>query len=214
DATVIPNGLDLGTVPGRRATAWRPGPGADSRPRLAFVGRLDEPRKGLDVLVAAWPGIRARWPDAQVVVAGAGTRRLPAGWTSLGRVSDAARSDLLAWCDVFVAPHRERESFGLVLLEALAAGAEVVAADLPAFVDVLGDGPGRHAHLFRSGDPHDLVRVLGSALGGGENDGGATDGPVAPPARRVAAVRARYDWSVVGPQVVDVYRSVLASGPS
>ncbi|RCK71306.1 glycosyltransferase family 1 protein [Desertihabitans brevis] len=207
DATVIPNGLDLGTVPGRRSTAWRPRPGAGGRPRLAFVGRLDEPRKGLDVLIAAWPGIRARWPDAQVAVAGAGTRRLPAGWTSLGRVSDAARGELLAWCDVFIAPHRERESFGLVLLEALASGAEVVAADLPAFVDVLGDGPGRHAHLFRTGDPHDLVRVLGSALSGGR-----TDGAVAPPERRVAAVRARYDWSVVGPQVVDVYRAVLASG--
>lgn len=223
DATVIGNGFAAGADAerGRLPGLWSPGGRDVPGLRIAFLGRLDEPRKGLDVLVAAWPDVRARWPGASVVVAGSGSRRLPPGWTELGPISDEERARLLAWCDVFVAPHRDRESFGLVLLEALSAGATVVAADLPAFVDVVGEAVDQHAHFFRRGDAADLVRALGVALGEG-----ADRAPRRPPADRpgapdavapgsedaLALLRARYDWSTIGAQVLQVYRSVLPAG--
>lgn len=194
DPVVIGNGFD---PPPRHPRPERRGPG----PRIVFLGRLDEPRKGLDVLLAAWPALRRGWPDAEVVVAGSGRRPLPPEWTALGGISDDERARLLASADVFVAPHRGRESFGLVLLEALAAGVPVVAADLPAFLDVAGPTVGTRVHVFATGDPDDLVRAVGRALRVGADP--ATDAVV-------AAVCARYTWDRIGPQLLGVYRRARA----
>ena len=83
------------------------------------------------MLLDAVPAIRAAVGELEVVVAGQGNRRLPAWCTPLGTVPDQAKAALLGSADVFVAPHRERESFGIVLLEALASGAPVVASICP-----------------------------------------------------------------------------------
>lgn len=194
DAVIIPNGVRLADF----RSAPRP---RRARPRLVFLGRLDEPRKGLDLLLAALPAVRASCGEVEVLVAGQGNVALPEGCRALGTVGEREKADLLASADVFVAPHRARESFGIVLLEAMASGAPVVASDLPAFADLLGRGPGGRplGELFRNDDSADLARAVVRVLG--EPD------PV-----RLAAARhraQRYDWSRVGAEVLAVYRAAL-----
>ena len=195
DAMVVPNGVRHADFEHRPTPSWRGG----DQPRVTFLGRLDERRKGLDVLLAALPAIRAELRHVDVVVAGRGRRVLPDGVRTLGAISNEHKQVLLASTDVFVAPHRERESFGVVLVEALASGADVVASDLPAFTDLLrrdGENLGR---LVPVGDEQALARAVVDRILGRE--------PSVQPAAS-AAVR-RYDWSVVGAAITDVYRTVL-----
>ncbi len=202
DAVVIPNGFTVADFaePSVPTTRWRGG----DHPRLVFLGRLDEPRKGLDVLLAAAPMIRQRHPDLELVVAGQGSRPLPPWCRSLGTVTDGDKAALLAGADVFVAPHRERESFGIVLLEAMAGGAAVVASDLAPFVDLLGPRADEHrpalGELFATGDPVDLARAALRALA-------VRDERRADAARRAAL---GFDWSVVGTAIREVYGATLA----
>jgi phosphatidylinositol alpha-mannosyltransferase len=199
DAMVIPNGLRFADY----ARTARPAIGTDRR-RLVFLGRADEPRKGLDVLLAALPAIRRAVPALEVVIAGQGARPLPSGCDGPGLVSEAEKIDLLGSADVFVAPHRARESFGIVVLEAMASGVPVVAADLVPFVELLGPAvPGGPAAgtLFPSGDPEALARSVIDVLRRPD------------PARTaLARQRARrYDWSSVGDAVLAVYRATMAA---
>ena len=116
----------------------------------------------------------------------------------MGPVSDTVRNALLATSDVFVAPNTGQESFGIVILEALASGAQVVASDLPAFAAVLRDDTGLVGRLARPGDADAVARSVIAALA----DAGD---PVR--GRRLAA---RFDWSTIGPAVVDCYREAIA----
>ena len=204
DAVVIPNGFDHASF--RRGPTGSPGPwrGGD-RPRITFVGRLDEPRKGLPVLLAALPLLRDRVGESDVCLAGHGTppsrSLLPPYARLLGGIDEPTKRELLAGTDVFVAPQVARESFGIVVLEALAAGAEVVASDLPAFADLLASTDGEPlGRLFRRGDAGDLAAQVAAVL-----QDGVRHQPVA--AQRVA----RYDWSVVAPAVADVYAAVATA---
>ncbi len=200
---IIPNGIrtaDFTVAPAPGGGPWRAG----DRPRLVFLGRLDEPRKGLDVLLAALPAIRRRRPDLEVVVAGQGRvsrvrRRLPRDCLALGEIDDSARADLLGSADLFVAPHLDRESFGIVLLEAIAAGATVVASDLPAFTELLTGERGRLGFVFPAGDAAGLARTVDRALTVDRHQVNL---------RARAAVQ-RYDWSRVGPEVRAVYAAVV-----
>ncbi len=105
--------------------------------QVTFLGR-DEPRKGLAVLLAAWPAVRARQPDARLVVMGTEGRDGD-GVTFLGRVDQPTKDVQLAVTGVFCAPNLGGESFGITVVEAMSAGCAVVASDLPAFRDVLGE---------------------------------------------------------------------------
>jgi phosphatidyl-myo-inositol alpha-mannosyltransferase len=200
DPVVIPNGVDtrrfaLGTR--------RSGP-----PTVAFVGRVDEPRKGFDVLLRSWPRVVERHPRARLLVVGAGAR--PARLRSLppsaadrvqllGPLHDTAKAAVLAQADVVVAPNTHGESFGIVLVEAMAAGAAVVASDLPAFRRVLAEG--RHGVLFPTGDPFLLAAAVSGLL-----DDPARSVVLGERARRAASA---YDWSSVAPRVAEVYAEVL-----
>ena len=198
DTVVVPNGLDVAAytrgVPGRACEGRVGGP-----PRLLFLGRGGERRKGLDVLLAALPALRRAHPDLEVLVAGPGPRSLPPGCRNLGLVDEDDKRALLRSADVFVAPHTARESFGIVVLEAMASGVPVVASDLPPFVDLLGGADDPAGRLFRRGDPDALAAAVSAALAEGRGRRTAR-------AQRLAH---RYDWSVVGPEVLGVYTQLL-----
>jgi phosphatidylinositol alpha-mannosyltransferase len=199
DAVVIPNGFWFDDF----SAPIRADLGVRERPRLVFLGRGDEPRKGLDVLLAAVPLIAERTGDLEVVVAGQGARSLPPWCTNLGPISDRTKGELLRSADVFVAPHRERESFGIVLLEAMASGTPVVASDLAPFADLLDHTrpDTRLGEVFAVGDERALAQAVVEVLG-------------RPDRLRVARARQKardYDWSRVGASVVAVYRAALDS---
>jgi phosphatidyl-myo-inositol alpha-mannosyltransferase len=200
DPQVIPNGfrfLDFAEHAGapRVVGPWRGGPS----PRLSFLGRGDERRKGLAILLDALPMIKARYPQLDVAIAGECTARSPNGARNLGSLTDRAKVDLLTTTDVFVAPQLARESFGIVLLEAMASAAPVVASDLEPFLDLLR--PGGSAPLgetFPRGDARALadaaIRVL--------------DAPDHARTQRARLASRSFDWSVVGPQILETYCTV------
>jgi phosphatidylinositol alpha-mannosyltransferase len=205
EPVVIPNGVYVD----RFATAtvredWR-GRG----PTLAFVGRIDEPRKGLAVLLAAFPEIASAHPGARLLVVGGGAldsavrRRIPpehaADVVFLGRASEEEKASALRTADLYVAPNTGGESFGVVLIEAMAAGTPVLASDLPAFRKVLGEGA--YGTSFRNEDAADLARHAVALLGDAERR----------EELRAAASQAvrRYDWSAVAARIVQVYETVV-----
>ena len=209
DPVVIPNGFDhasfrpRGPVAAAAPSSWRGG----DRPRLTFLGRLDEPRKGLMVLLDALPAIRAAVGEIEVCLAGygdaPGSSSALRGIRVLGGIGDERKRELLAGTDVFVAPQVARESFGIVLLEALAAGAEVVASDLSAFVELLhrpGDVPA--GQLFRRGDPQALAAAVTRVLREGDR-------------RQPSAAdhAAHYDWSEVAPRIARIYAAAASPVP-
>ena len=220
DAVVIPNGIqfdDFARGGPMRTDLVELGPSTSSghtaeshptpqQPRLIFIGRLDEPRKGLDVLLGAVPLIREVRPNLQVFVAGQGNRPLPPGCRNLGTISDEAKIALLGSADVFVAPQLARESFGIVLLEAMASGVQIVASDLPSFVDLLGarqDG-NRLGEVFTVGDHRALAQTVLRVL----------DHPAPMRAARAQQAARNYDWSNVGASVLAVYRAALSAAPA
>jgi phosphatidyl-myo-inositol alpha-mannosyltransferase len=203
DALVVPNGIwfdDFAKV--SIAAPLRP----SQQPRLVFIGRLDEPRKGLDVLLAAVPLVRQVRPDLEVIVAGQGSRPLPPWCRNLGTISDEAKTALLRSADIFVAPQLARESFGIVLLEAMASGVQIVASDLPSFVDVLGEPQDeqRLGEVFAVGDHRALAGAVLQVLGR----------PHPLRAARARQTARNYDWSSVGATVLAIYRAVLSAVPT
>ena len=207
DAVLIPNGVRVSDfVTDERLDAFDP-----DRPSLVFLGRMDEPRKGLAVLVAALPGIVAEVPDVQVVVVGPGDideqresldPRVRDNVVYLGRVSDADKARAFASADVYVAPHTGGESFGIVLAEAMAASTAVLASDLPAFRNVLADGTA--GRLFATGDSAALARAAVDLL---------TDGPARENLVRLGRTRVMdFDWEHVVDDVLAVYESVTVNG--
>ncbi|GAB3049770.1 glycosyltransferase family 4 protein [Intrasporangium mesophilum] len=206
DAVVIPNGVYVdrfATAP--RRAEWI---GTPTSPTVAFLGRMGEPRKGLPVLAQALPAALDSIPGLRVLVAGPGDpAEITEGWPPevvaacefLGAVSDADKASLLASVDVYVAPNTGGESFGIILIEAMSAGACVLASDLPAFSRVL-DG-GSAGALFANEQPDDLARVLVDLL--------------RDPLRRrelaqAGSKRARmFDWPVVADQIIAVYETVI-----
>ena len=200
DAVLIPNGVNV------RAFAGAPPlHDAPHGPTVAFLGRIDEPRKGLAVLLEALPSLTAQVPDVQVLVAGPGEvdEPLPPNVRLLGLVSEADKASLYATADVYCAPNTHGESFGIVLIEAMAAGTPVVASDLEAFRRVLDDGEA--GVLFPVGDS----AALADALAGLLKDPDRRHRLSAAGSRVVQA----YDWPHVTQQVVAVYETVEAAAP-
>lgn len=205
EPVVIPNGLFVdrfADAPPR--PEWRGDNGT-----LCFLGRIDEPRKGLPVLLDAFPSIRRAWPGVRLLVAGPGDaddaiERLPADCrdavTFLGMIDDADKARMFATSDLYVAPHTGGESFGIVLVEAMAAGAPVLASGLEAFRRVL-DG-GRLGVLFDIGDAAGLAAAAIELLDNPERRAELTE-------LASGAVR-RYDWSTVAREILAVYEMVTA----
>ena len=205
DAVLIPNGVFVDRFSAAEPQqSWCGEAGT-----VGFIGRLDEERKGLATLLAAFAEVVAARPGVRLLVAGRGdidevAEDIPAhvrsSVTFLGEVSETDKARLLRTIDVYVAPNLGGESFGIILVEALAAGAPVLASDLDAFRRVLDEG--RVGVLFPTGD----VGALAAALAGLLSDD----------AKRIALCEAgsrwvrRYDWETVASDLVAVYETVKA----
>ena len=207
DAVLIPNGVSVSRFAGAA-----PLPGLPHGPSVLFLGRLDEERKGLAVLLAALPALVRRVPGVCVLVAGPGDatellRKLPVELCDrvhlLGLVPEVDKPGVYAAATVYCAPNTHGESFGIVLAEAMSAGTPVVASDLPAFRRVLQDGEA--GVLYANRDPAALARALGDLL--------------EDPARRASLVGAgsarvcAYDWTRVTAAIVGVYDAARAAVP-
>mgnify|MGYP001766753702 FL=1 len=201
-AAVIPNGIHTST--------FRQAPpislGSEAEQTVLFVGRFEDARKGFEALVRALQGR----PNTQILVAGPGRPRANSGMNLrfLGHVDELMLASLLATADVVAAPNLGGESFGMVVLEAMAAGACIVASDIPAFAALTEAG--RAARLVPPGDSVALGEAIDSLLNS--------------PSERLALGRAAaemaaaYDWSTVVPQIESVYlsarsRTAFASTP-
>ncbi|MFC0040095.1 glycosyltransferase [Actinomadura rayongensis] len=202
DAVLIPNGVATARYASAEPLPGWPGGGA-----LGFLGRMDEPRKGLQVLLRAFEILGRERPELRLLVAGPGDTadvlaRVPAELRSrvvvLGLVSEEDKVRAYHSVDVFVAPNIGGESFGIVLTEAMSAGAPILASDIEAFDRVLRGG--RAGALFPAGDVGALAAAAGALL-----DDPARRARLSAEAR--AAVRA-YDWSSVARDVVRVYETV------
>jgi phosphatidylinositol alpha-mannosyltransferase len=202
---VVPNGIDVERFAGARP-ATLPGEGA----KVLFVGRL-HPRKGFPVLVDAFERLSAVHPDLRLVVVGEGAdaqavERLAPPMrervSMLGAIANEELPTIHAACDVFVAPNTGRESFGVVLVEAMAARLPVVASRIAGFVEVVRDGV--DGLLVRPGDPGSLAEAIDRIL----------RDPVL--AKRFAAAgRAHADvfsWEAVVPRVEAVYETARVRG--
>jgi len=201
DAVVIPNGVDVDFFAGAEPKKeWQSG-------TIGFIGRIDEPRKGLPVLIRALPAILAERPGTRLLVAGRGdaeeaVQGLPREMRDrvefLGMVSDEDKARLLRSVDLYVAPNTGGESFGIILVEAMSAGAPVLASDLDAFAQVLDQGAA--GELFANEDAGALAAAAVRLLGDPERREELRN--------RAAAHVRRFDWSVVGGDILAVYETV------
>jgi phosphatidyl-myo-inositol alpha-mannosyltransferase len=204
DAVLIPNGVSISRYAKAEPLPGWPGDGG----AIGFLGRMDEPRKGLAVLLRAFEIVGAARPGLRLLIAGPGdvhevVARVPTALRDrivlLGQVSEPVKVEVYHSVDVFCAPNTGGESFGIVLTEAMAAGAPIVASDLDAFRRVLRGG--RAGELFDAGDPADLAEAIGRLLDDPERRAALS-------AAASAAVR-DYDWPKIAREVVRVYEAVL-----
>jgi phosphatidylinositol alpha-mannosyltransferase len=209
DAVVIPNGVAVDFY-----AHAEPLPGYPRDPALGgtigFIGRYDENRKGMAVLLEALKQLVVVRPGLQLLVAGRGQQEdfvaalppsLARSVVMLGLVSEAEKASLLRSVDVYVAPNTGGESFGIILLEAMAARTAIVASDLDAFRRVLDDG--RSGVLFRNRDSAALAQTLDRVL--------ADEALRGQLAAASAEVVRPYNWSVVAAQIVRVYEIATAA---
>jgi phosphatidylinositol alpha-mannosyltransferase len=206
DAVVIPNGID-----GQKYANAKMNSEYSNGHTVGFIGRIEEPRKGLKVLIDSLSIVARFIPDVQFLVAGPGdsnefTKKLNPQLKSrikfLGLLSNEEKERFLKSIQIYVAPNTGSESFGIILTEALSAGTAVVASDIPAFKAVLENGEA--GELFKNEDSADLAKVLVALLRDddkrkrlGENG-------------RLSAQK--YDWQVVAEQIENVYEMAIAGG--
>jgi phosphatidyl-myo-inositol alpha-mannosyltransferase len=204
DAVLIPNGVNVRRYEKAEPLPGFPGTGGT----LGFLGRMDEPRKGLDILLAGFSLLAAERPDLRLLIAGRGDpddvlSQVPAPYRHrvmlLGEVSDEDRVRMLHSVDVFCAPNTGGESFGYVLVEAMASGAPIVASDIDAFRQVLRNGAA--GELFEVGSPTGLAAAAARLL----DDPGYR----AVLATAASAAVQELDWSVIARDVVRVYEAVV-----
>jgi phosphatidyl-myo-inositol alpha-mannosyltransferase len=203
---IVPNGVDLA-----RFSSSEPADLGDGT-KLLFVGRLDQ-RKGFRVAVQAFARAASTRPGLRLVVVGDGPDR-----EVLGRLAPSLREairmvgtvdnfDVASYyeaCDVYLGPAVGGESFGIVLVEAMAAGIPVVASDIPGYDEVVTDG--QDGLLVPPNDPAALADAAGRVL----------DDP-ALASKLVAGGRERaahFDWGSVTDRLEDIYRRTVPSPPA
>jgi len=203
DYEIVPNGIE-----GERFRVSRPRPEtlAHGRRHVLYVGRL-EPRKGVEYLVRAMAQVERRVAGASLVIVGDGPSRgaletlaRDAG-TSVqfaGRVRDAALPAYFQAADLVCAPALGGESFGIVLLEAMACGAPVVASRIEGFQALVGSTGA--ARLVAPGDTAALAEEISSLLNGDDERRAL--------AVKGAALASAYDWQTLAPRLESIYRRI------
>lgn len=209
DYVIIPNGIDVQHFGGAHVQ-----PIAkynDGRPTILFVGRLEK-RKGFRYLIRAYPYIVEAIPDARLIVAGAYTKEDKESFVRyarmhhlssvrfVGRVSHEDLPRYYKVCDVFCAPSTGFESFGIVLLEAMAAGKPIVATNIAGYRGVLEDG--QEGLLVEPENERALAEAIIRLL-----RDPALRQQMGERGRRKAA---RYDWPIIARQVLDIYQSLVS----
>ena len=208
-AVEIPNGVAVAKFSHAEPMPGWPGEcGPGHGGALGFLGRFTESRKGFALLRQAFVTLAPHRPGLRLLVAGPGDRDdlfdgIPADLhdrvTFLGLVSEADKARMLRSVDIYVAPNTGGESFGMILTEAMAAGAPIVASDLDAFRRVL-DG-GTAGELFDVGDAEALTRTLANLL-----DDPARRAELRGRARAAVEV---FDWPSVANRVLEVYATAI-----
>jgi phosphatidyl-myo-inositol alpha-mannosyltransferase len=204
DAVVIPNGIESSQYASAQPTIhWR------NPHTLGFIGRFEEPRKGLQILLDALPIIARFIPDVRLLIAGPGDgdeliKKLDIGLRNrivfLGFLTEQEKASFLKSITVYVAPNTGGESFGIILTEALSAGTPVVASDIPAFQAVLENGDA--GLLFKNGDSPDLAKVLIGLLRDEQLQQNLSS--------KGKLSSQKYDWQVVADQILSVYEMAMA----
>jgi phosphatidylinositol alpha-mannosyltransferase len=204
EAVVIPNGIDTSKFEGVGVRSEWALPNT-----LGFIGRFDEPRKGLAVLLAAIPKIAYKVPNLRVLVAGPGNAsdfeklvppELRERITFLGRISEIEKAQFFKSVSLYIAPNTGGESFGIILAEAMAAKTPIVASNLAAFTKLLDNGSA--GALFASENSEDLADTIINLLDNQEM-------------REKIAIAGyekakSFDWDSVGDQILSVYEMALA----
>lgn len=191
--------VPMRVVPAGLHTArFRPGP-RHERPTVLWASSPTERHKRVEDLLAAWPAVRRAVPDAQLLLAGARPPEVPKGARWLGPLDDDALAAeyAAAWAVAMPSVH---EALGLVTLEALSSGTPVAGVRSGATPELLA-APGTGA-LGAPLDPESFAQAVTAALELGSD-------PVT--AERCRSAAARYDWSVIVPEVLAGYRRVTAS---
>ena len=205
DAIVIPNGIYADNYRnGTPRAKWQGN-------TIGFLGRFEEDRKGLPVLLDALPIISRFIPELRVLIAGPGDSeevlakvdpQLRNRVEFLGKISEEEKADFLASISLYIAPNTGGESFGIILAEAMAGGAAVVASDIPAFASVLGKG--EFGALFESENSDNLAKVIIDLMR--DHD------------KRISLAKAgakhaqRFDWTEVGEEIFEVYEIAMVKG--
>lgn len=208
---IIPNAIDVDFF---RPDAPLMPALADGRPRVLFLGRF-EPRKGLKYLLMALPEIVRHVPDFQLVAAGAGPfgysyrefldRRLASHVVWPGLIPAEDRPRYYASCDIYCSPATGSESFGIVLLEAMATGRPVVASDIDGYRRVMGTDS-REGLLVPPCDSEALAAAIIRLLKDPEER-----------ARMGTAGRRKalgYSWPRITDRIEALYRELLARYPA
>ncbi len=210
DYEIIPNGVDLKHFSPQVAPIEE---FRDGKQNIVFLGRLER-RKGLIYLLRAFKQVKEVMPNSRLIIVGPGTtlRRIYERWIKINHLKDVVFVGHVAYdlvpryyqtADIFCAPAISRESFGIVLIEAMAMGKAIVASNIKGYASVLTHD--REGWLVPPKDSQALARALLSLLGD--------------PARRqkmgaAGIINAReYSWDKVAGRVVDYYTRVINSSP-
>ena len=206
EAVVIPNGIHV-----EKFNSATPNLNWSQPFNLGFLGRFNESRKGLDVLVSALPAVIAKFPQTKLLVAGPGDeadalKRIPKHLHKyiefLGPLTEEEKGQFFKSIALYVAPNTGGESFGIILGEAMACGTPIIASDLPAFKALLEDG--KYGRLFESENPESLSAAINDLF---------SDSIQRKELGNLGYEKAQeLDWERVASAVFGVYELALASG--
>jgi phosphatidylinositol alpha-mannosyltransferase len=212
DAVLIPNGVHVDSFINAKPFDVSPFNGQRDKNAIAFLGRYEENRKGFKLLLEAFQEVAHEFPDHYLLVAGPGEPKdslkdfpidLHSRVKFLGRVSDEDKARMLQSSGMYVAPNTGGESFGIVLLEAMACHTPVIASDLPAFNRVLDFGS--CGLLFENENAQSLANAIRETIASATEVAQRVD---------TAYVRVQtFDWKIVATALIDVYETISWNQP-